>query len=326
MFIRKGSTNISKVTTQADIDEFVSLLNIKSDVVVIKPNWVDGLDCSHTEVKMTEMFLSSLKDLGKKAVFVESYTFWRTDKMCLQGKKEDYFSSEEATLESGKRHWDFFKRMDKWFLEKEGFANLFSKFGAEYINITKEIWSGNVINREKIKSNLEPKYSPLVFPELYSYIPTKLYEFKDSCFISFSKAKLDKYYGVSLSIKNLFGLIPDPSRAIKYHKDDDKYLIDAIVDVHKIYQSLFDMRFVVDGVFTACLMDFDNNMTTPYKDWGVIIGGKDGLEVDIIGRKLMKGEFKNAMKELSMAYKTVFGGNADVNITGVPSDWVLKGE
>lgn len=322
MFKLKSSF-VTKIADQSDFDEFIASLEIKSDSVIIKPNWVDGLDCSHTEVKALDLLLSALNKIDKKAVFVESYTFWRTDKMCIQGKKEDYLSSKEATVEEGKKHWDLFKRMDKWFLKKEGFDDLFRKYKAEYVNVTNEVWSGNVVNPADIIKLVKDKFSPLHFAELYSYVPKRLFDLKDSCFISFAKAKLDTFYGVSLSIKNLFGLIPDPCRAIKYHKDDDKYLIDAILDINKIYQTLFNLRFVVDGVFSACLMDFDTNTTVPYKNWGLIVGGSNGLEVDEIAGKLMKSELQHAIKELPGRYQQVFGGDYVNDFGQLPAEWFL---
>ncbi|MBN2015483.1 DUF362 domain-containing protein [Candidatus Dojkabacteria bacterium] len=321
MIHKSGTTILAKVNDSHDMDEFIESLHIKSDSVIIKPNWVDGLDCSHTDMKVLDMFLSSL---GKNVYFVESYTFWRTDKMCKQGVKEDYFSSEEATLENGRKHWNFFKKQDKWFLKKEGFDSLMEKHNARYINVTNAVWQKDTAPKEDVKKIVERDLTPVVHEEFYSYVPKEISDLKGADFISFAKAKLDTGYGLSLSIKNMFGMIPDPTRAPKYHKDEDKYLADAIIDMHKIYGSLFNMNFVVDGVFTACEMDFDTNTTVPYRNWGVIIGGKNALEVDRVGSELMRGEFKGAMIELNEKYASNFGETDVKGTEDIPKEFYLR--
>lgn len=315
-----SNTSVFKVKDLHDMQNFVDSLDIKTDTVIIKPNWVDGLSCSHTEVKALDMFMTALK---KKVVIIESYTYWRTDKKSQQGNTDDYFSSSEATIETGKQHWQFFKDQDKWFLDNEGFREILKKHNAKYINITNEVWKENVIDSNLIKKEVGKKFSDLHLEKLYKYFPKKLYDLKGSTLISFAKAKKDKEYGLTLSIKNLFGLIPDPNRAVAgYHGNEDENLVPSIIDIHKIYQSFFDMRFVIDGVFTASEMDFETNTTDPYLNWGVIIGGRDALNVDLTGKELMKGEFKNAIKELSTAYKKEFGGSE--NIGEMKKDWYLN--
>src|SRR4030042_4143630 len=109
----------NKITSKNDLKEIIDNLNIKSDIVLIKPNWVGAYSGGYTDAKIIDLLLSCLE--GKKVIFLESYTFWRTDKK--KEGKGDYFSSKEATLESGKQHWDFFKKMDSWFLKDTGIGD-----------------------------------------------------------------------------------------------------------------------------------------------------------------------------------------------------------
>jgi len=105
MITTLDSTIIGKITTQAEMDQLVNSLNLTSPNIIIKPNWVDADNGSHIQADVLDMIFTSLK--GKKIYIVESYTFWRTEKMLQSG--EDYFSSKEATLVTGKPHWEHFK-------------------------------------------------------------------------------------------------------------------------------------------------------------------------------------------------------------------------
>ena len=321
MNYKVGSTTISKIKNQKDIDDFVKSLNIKSDTVLIKPNWVDGLNASHTEAEVLDMFLKSLK---RKVIFIESYTFWRNKKMAKQGNKEDYFSSKEATVDTGKKHWNFFKEQDKWFFKYTKLDKLFKKYNAEYISITNEVWNRDTVKSSIIQNVVKKNYDRVNFKELYSYVPEKLYKYKGADLISFAKAKIDRGYGYTLSIKNLFGLIPDPNRYDKYHGEEEENLIHSIINMHKIYHSLFEVKFVVDGVFKACSMDFDTEKTISYDNWGVILGGNNALEIDEIGAKLLGTKLKGALKELPAKYEKNFGGFDKSILKNIPKHLYLK--
>ncbi|MBN2101043.1 DUF362 domain-containing protein [Candidatus Dojkabacteria bacterium] len=309
-----GTTTILEISDQKDMDSLVRGLDITSDHVLIKPNWVDGMRASHIEADVLDMFLTAL---NKPATIIESYTFWRTDK--IKDGSGDYFSSKEAGLEAGRQHWDHFKKQDKWFLESEGIDKVLEKHDVEYVNITNEVWEGNVADKEEIKDMVERKYGPVRLPEMYGYVPKKLFDLKGSNLVSLAKAKRDTFYGLSLGIKNLFGLIPDPHRIATYHGENDEYLGRSILDVHRIYQSLFDLRVVVDGIYTACEMDWDVKKAIPIENWGIMIGGTNGLEVDSIAGVLMKGEFKQGVKEAIDGYGDIFGGFDCEILEKVPS-------
>jgi len=316
-----GSTFISKITNQADMDLLVKSLNLTSKNLIIKPNWVGGCLGEHTESKALDMFLTAI---NRPVTFIESYTFWRTDKM-TRGEG-DYFSSKEADIVEGKKHWDFFKQQDKLFLEVEGLDKLFKKHGANYINITNEVWSGNTVSPDTIKTEVTKKYSPLHFDKLYSYVPQALYNLKGSDLISFAKAKADKEYGPSLSIKNMFGLIPDPHRSVAgYHGggDDEPNLVNAIVDIHKIYQSLFNLKFLIDGIFTSGFMNWDTFQVEPTLDQKLAIAGTNGHEVDNIGSHLLQIPFNGPMVPLMKEYSTLFGKNT-ITADQIPEDYKIS--
>lgn len=318
MIKKIGTTSLTKITTQPEMNEFVAGLEIKSDTVIIKPNWVEARMGAHTDAKVLDMFLTALK---KPAIIVESYTFWRTDKYVVSGA--DYFSSSEATLETGKKHWDHFKKQDAWFLSATGIDEVLKKHNVEYLNITNEVWEGRTADTSKIKDLVEKNYEPVLFKELYSYVPQKLFDLKGADFVSFAKAKKEAEYSFTLSTKNLFGLIPDPTRYPKYHGDDDKQLSVNICDINKIYRSLFDCTFLVDGVFTASSARSMQEIFT-VKDWGIIIAGKNSIEVDMIGAKLLGAKPPTTGIDVLKESKGVFGEFDQKLLSEIPSEWTAN--
>jgi hypothetical protein len=105
------------------------------------------------------------------------------------------------------------RRSDQWFLEYSGIGKILKKHGVEFLNITEENWGKRTIDPENIQFHVEGKHQPVEDPDFYSWIPEKLYELKGADFLSLAKLRLGiQDIPASLSIKNLFGMIPHPSR------------------------------------------------------------------------------------------------------------------
>lgn len=298
-----------KISSKSDFGKLIESLNLVGETILVKPNWVGAYLGGYTDAKVIDLLLSSLK--GKRVIFIESYSFWRTDKKW--NGKGDYFSSKEGTLETGKQHWNFFKKMDRWFLKETGIGDVLRKYNAQYLNITNEIWKGNIAKPQEIAALVESKFSPVAVNDMYGIVPQVLFELKGSPLISFAKAKIDSAYGLSASIKNIFGLIPDPTRYEKYHGGDaEKLLSGSIVDVHKIYQSLFNLKFAVESIFTYCRMDWDVEMSEKREGNKVIIVGDDGYGVDRKAEDVYKSKMKGPLKDLLRKYKDTFKERAKV--------------
>jgi len=125
--------------------------------------------------------------------------------------------------------------------------------------------------------------------------------------ISLAKAKIDSAYGLSASIKNIFGLIPDPNRYEKYHGGDEETLLaGSIIDTHKIYQSLFDMKFVVESVYEYSYMDWSVEISNKKEGNGMMIAGESGYEVDVEVEKVYESKMKGALDNLLNLYKKEF--------------------
>jgi len=318
MKIKIGSTTLAKITSQKEMDEFVKTFNLSSKQLIVKPNWVQPRMGTYTDAKVLEMFLSAVK---KPVIILESYTFWRNDRYAVGGG--DYFSSKEATLTTGKKYWEHYRKMDKWFLQATGIGEVLKKHKTEYLNITNEVWLRKVVNPNIIKKITESNFKPVHFQEIYSYIPQKLYELSGSDFISFSKAKREIEYSYTLSTKNMFGLIPDPTRYPKFHGINDTLLSQSIADINKVYRSLFNCQFIAEGVFTACDTGTMEEIDL-VKDWKVIWGGKNSLEVDLIGTKLLQTKSPAGKVDVLAVSKKIFGSFDRKLLSQVPREWEIK--
>lgn len=77
---------------------------------------------------------------------------------------------------------------------------------------------------------------------------------------------------MSLSTKNLFGLIPDPARCGKWYGEGDKFLPQSIIDINKKYRRLFKTLWINE-----------------IKESSLLIDGRNSVEVDTITAHLMGG-------------------------------------
>ncbi len=298
MITTLDSTIIGKINTQSEFDEIIKFLDLKSDSVIIKPNWVDCFNGTYTDAKVLDLLFNSLKNT--KIYLVESYTFWRNQYYTEQNK--DSFSSKEADLENGKQHWQFFKDADDWFLNKTGINKILAKHNVTYINVTNELWSGRV-SENKI-------------------IPQILIDLKGSDFISFAKLKGDGEYGATLSIKNMFGLYPDPHRIHKYHGDNEEKIEISILNINGIYRSLFNLFYLVEGVYTSSSVDWGKQDPISISDLGIILGGKDAVQTDHTALKIMNRELLGPIKNLLNDYQNKYGGN--FQSLEIPSDYKIN--
>ena len=108
--------------------------------------------------------------------------------------------------------------------------------------MTDEVWGGEIADPTEIRDLVEIRCKPVQTEIIYSMVPKKLYELGGSTFISF--AKLKRY--ATFTIKNLFGMIPEPCMPW-WHGKNNSRIATSIVDLYKTYSSLFN----VYGFFEA---------------------------------------------------------------------------
>jgi len=260
--MRAGKVIIEKSHDHTIYKKVISELKLKPPII-IKPNW--GTVNNYTEAQVIDGVLSAING---ETIITESYGWART-KESLEGKGLGSLKKQDL------------RKSDKWFLETSGIGKILEKHDTEYLNVTEEVWAGRVTDQETVKEIAE-KYPPVQFEEMYSQVPERLFELREGTFLSLAKYRLNhKPIVVSLTLKNLFGMIPGPSRR-KYHGKNDKHLAQTIVDINKIYRSIFNVKGMVDAVHTASIGRKPEEAINPTtaKDTGLLLGSTDCVTLD----------------------------------------------
>ena len=241
--------------------EMIKSLDLRPPVV-IKPNW--GFSVIFTEADILDWTLAAIDG---DALVVESYG-WARCKEAVEEKKYGPFGR------------DALRKADKWFLRYSGIDKVLKKHDVEFLNITEEVWADRIAEPDTIQTIVEDSYSPLHMKKMASFVPQRLYDASDGTFLNLSKLKfMGDDIVISLALKNLFGMIPGPDRG-EFHGEMNKAMNPSIVDINKIYRSLFKTKGVVDGVFTA-----STGMTLEpqiFKNQGILWTCDDTLELDAV--------------------------------------------
>lgn len=248
----------------------VSKLDLKPPVIV-KPNW--STSKLFTEAEILDWTLSAI-DCEK--IVVESYAHYRSPIFLdLDGPIDSEFEKKIG----GQKKKDL-RENDEWFLKLSGIGDILKRHDVEYLNLSEELWSKRVCEPDQIKSLVESRFEPLVNDVMYSMVPTRLHDMSGGTLLSIAKPKLAHgTIGVTLAIKNLFGMISTPYRG-KFHGTNDSKLNDSIVDITKICHSLFDVRGVVEAVFSTSTFEAALMMGQIFRDLGFIWGSNDVFELD----------------------------------------------
>ena len=256
--------------------------------VIIKPNW--GTINNYTEAQVIDAVLSAING---EAVIAESYG-WARAEDAVKG------------LGPGSMRREALRRSDEWFLKTSGVGDVLKKHGVEYVNVTEEVWGKRTVDPETIKGLM--KYPPVEFEEFYGQVPQRLFDLRKGTLLSLAKYRLNgDPIVVSLTVKNFFGMIPGPGRA-KYHGKNHDRLSRGIVDINKVYRSVFDVKGMVDGFYTASIATTEEEAIKPKtaKDKGVVLGGVNGVKLDAFVAA-MEGKDPEKIDYLKLA-STVFGG------------------
>lgn len=299
----------AKVKNFREFKEFIKRLDLKADTFIIKPNWVEPSKGQYTEVMPLQWLFDCLD--GKK-IIIESHTAWRNKILLETGEVV-------VNADNVDEKRDFLRENDKWFLEFTGLKELLEKYNVEYINVTEKVWRGEVVDSEIIKEIVEKKFPPVRHKELYGVVPKKIFGLKNAVFIDLAKIKTDGGIGMSLSTKNLFGLIPDPKRSPKYHDHEKKILPYAILDMNKIYRALFKIVFINEGIFTA--IDGPSPEKGRLKEnLNLIVGGYNSLNVDLATAKLVGINYQELLDNLLQPVSEVFGFNPGI-LNNIPENF-----
>ncbi|MDH5703837.1 MAG: DUF362 domain-containing protein [Aigarchaeota archaeon] len=285
-----GSVTVGRVRNSADMRRLLKDPSLSADVFIVKPNWYSPHPANFTDADALRMLLEGLDG---RIVVTEAYSLERQDgsmEFTVDGEKVDWrwvmkHPGWDWIREEGR--WDQLRRQDKWFLDEYGFTDLFEEQGVEYVNVTEEVWRGRSADAGKIREVVDARFDPVFREELYSYIPQKLYELRGATFISFGKVKGIRGTFPSLTMKNLFGLIPDPLRSW-WHGPSDRWLGRNIVDINKVYSALFNVYGICEALRHATLDHPDGEVKVPWgsynivKDLGFVALGRHLISLDAV--------------------------------------------
>ena len=284
-----GSARVAKVRSSDELKRLLEDPLLKAETIVIKPNWV-GTDRSYGFTESDDLRML-LEVLDGRIVVTESYNLGRRPadhdvKFTLDGKEVSwgwFFAGKGWKWLEKHPSWDWFKKgghwdrirgYDEWFLDEYGFADLFNEHDVEYVSITEELWQGRNADPQEIKNAVERKISPVFNERLYSLVPQKLYELRGATFISFAKMKRPYETVISFTVKNFFGLLPDPLRSY-WHQWFDESLIGII----KVYASLFNVFGICEGLRS---IPWWQKREKILKDLGIVAFGRNPASVDAV--------------------------------------------
>jgi len=226
---------VDHVHAEKEFLDFMDSLRLKAPFIV-KPNWICG-DYGHfTDPQILELVLRFFNKRGK-VVLVESYS---ARNMTSLPKLRPGLRFSKVELEQ-------VRKSEEDFLRRTGTKNVIDELGIEYVNVAEEVLAERTVEKELVKELVESNYPSVLRSELYSYLPKKLYALRRGTFVSLAKFKAF----FTMCTKNIFGLIPEHvgyGPRLTYHGEADKDLCRSIVDINKIYRSIFNVVGVVEGV------------------------------------------------------------------------------
>jgi uncharacterized protein (DUF362 family) len=275
-----GKVTARFVRTEEEASRFIQDLNLGGQGVIIKPNWTSPDYGNCTDAQTLEWFLSRIP--GPKYV-IEGYIWARND------------NSRSINVDNVDQNRDWIREQDRWFLRTSGIDKVLEKYDAPYINITEEFWQGRTMAAGEIQALVEAKYPPIEHDELYGAIPQKLFALRNLPLVSLAKIKyrFSPTPYATLSMKNLFGLIPDVDRH-PYHGDEqDSGLSRSIVDINTIYRALFRVVGVNEAIHQGQIMRDGGQYNCLWAEYdtvenlGLALSSEDLLTLDAFTNRMV---------------------------------------
>jgi hypothetical protein len=265
------------VRDAAPVRELLRALGVGTGPVLIKPNWFSPYPGQFTDAATLALFCDAVD--GPKIV-IEGHAAMRND------------GSREITPRNGRENWEWLREQEAAYFRRFGLDGVLSRGDVTYVNVTDEVWEGRAVPEDEVRAALEAAGVELVFDELYAAMPAALLEWRGRPLLDLARIKVpdpaSDAPGFSLSLKNMFGLIPEPNRGA-YH---DR-LPDAITDVHLLYGEFFDVIGVCEGIFHAVSVSGDGALDTAWGDryddaegLGIVVAGAKAAEADALAAAL----------------------------------------
>jgi uncharacterized protein (DUF362 family) len=252
-----GDVTLAKIRDSSDLRRLLPSNLTGSETVIVKPNWFSPHPSNFIDAHALGILLGALDG---KVIVIEGYTLEKQDgsmKFNVDGSEVNWRwimeNPDWGWAKEGGR-WEEIRRQDEWFLEEHGLRDLLEEHGAEYVNVTEEIWAGRTVDPGEVKERVEARYGPVAEEQLYGFMPEPLRAHEGAPLVSLGKVKGIGGKFPSLSLKNLFGLIPDPLRSW-WHGPGDARLGESIIDITRVYASYFPLYGVCEALRDATAMN-----------------------------------------------------------------------
>jgi uncharacterized protein (DUF362 family) len=293
---RFGDVTLAKIRDSADLRKVLPSSLTSSETVIVKPNWFSPHPANFTDSHALGLLLDSLDG---RAVVIEGYTLEKQDgsmKFTVDGNEVDWrwiMENPDWGWAKEKGRWEEIRRQDEGFLEKHGLRDLLREHGAEYVNVTEEAWAGRTVDPGHVRERVEERYGPVAEEQLYGFMPAALMAYEGAPLVSLGKVKGIGGKFPSLSLKNLFGLIPDPLRSW-WHGPGDSRLGESIVDMTRVYASYFQLYGVCEALREATAMSPKGEVAVEWgrydvvRDLGFTTLGGDLVNLDAVTSALMR--------------------------------------
>jgi hypothetical protein len=271
---RFGSVKVGRVSGGMGLRRMLKEALPESDLYFVKPNWYSPLRGGYTDAAALDTLLSALPG---KAIIVEGYSNDRQDDSTTYRagtEKIDWmWLMKHPELDwLGGENLENMRRQDRWFRDSHGITDTLNRHGAEYLSVTEELLAGRVEDPATVKARVESRYLAVEHDKLYSYMPSRLAEHTGSPLISFAHVKGARGNYPSLTLKNMFGLIPDPLRSW-WHGPKDARLSRSIVDIAKVYAAYFPLVGVCEALSCYTVTDPNGDVKAPWGSYRVEDGG-----------------------------------------------------
>ncbi|NIT37299.1 MAG: DUF362 domain-containing protein [candidate division Zixibacteria bacterium] len=261
----------------APLRELFRMLAVAEGPAIIKVNWFSPYPGQFTDAATLALACDAIE--GEKIV-VEGHAAERND------------GSREITPDNGRENWDWIKEQEKEYLRRFGLDAVLARDDVTYVNVTDEVWAGRAVPEDEVRAALEGHGSRLALDGLYGALPEKLVAWRGRPLVSLARVKVSdprrEAPGFSLSLKNMFGLIPEPNRGA-YHER----LPEAITDVCLLYGAFFRLVGVCEGIFHAVRVREGGAHDTSWgdryddvEDLGIVVAGAKAAEADAFAAAL----------------------------------------
>ncbi|UCH77663.1 MAG: DUF362 domain-containing protein [Candidatus Coatesbacteria bacterium] len=250
----------------APLRDLLAQLDCAKGPVLLKPNWFSPYPGQFTEAATLALFCDAID--GEKIV-VEGHASRRND------------GSREITPDNGRENWAWIREQEAAYFARFGLDEVLARDDVTYVNVTEEVWEGRTVPAAEVGEALEGASASLLYQELYEALPAKLMAWRGRPLLSLARVKIadpgSGAAGFSLSLKNMFGLLPEPSRAA-YH---DR-LPEAITDACLLYGAYFRLLGACEAIFHAVRVRETGEHET---DWGDRYDDLEGLGVVVAGAR-----------------------------------------